>query len=144
MRCNLATGENENTNRYILEINVRLCVFSVLFLYFYSIRCSPCFGCLCTEHKPLAVFVSCREPTVCTAYVWRRCWSTTTVVWCQAQYPPFRTSTAPAHASAASSSLLSPPSMTSLQVLWWDNTKVQKHLRNRDVHEMGFDLCKKN
>lgn len=51
-----------------------------------------------------------------TACAWLSCWWTTTAAWFQGRYPPCRTSTAQAHASAASSSPPSPPCSTSAQV----------------------------
>lgn len=61
---------------------------------------------------------------MCTAYAWRRCWLMITVAWYQALCPPCKISTVPVHASAASLSLLSPPSTTSPQVLWDNASEI--------------------
>lgn len=94
-----------------------------------------CFGC--TNRRPLVVFVMCREPIVYTAYAWHRCSLMITVVWCLVLCPPCRISTAPVHASAASSSLLSPPSMTSTQV----PCDLKKQNKAQPIHSVLTCLC---
>lgn len=112
--------------------------FTNLYVYYLAYVLWGLYVVPCTKLSLWVCLCPFREPTVCTVCAWLRCWWTTTAAWCQGQCPPCRTSTAPAHVSVASSSLPSPPCMTSAQVCSKASPMSHLSVKNTTSNDLKF------